>query len=75
VFFACRWGINAQGLGARDAGIALSLAFASSAAAILSMALAVVDAGLLLLVRGSRRLVALALLLSLAPLAFLALSR
>jgi hypothetical protein len=75
VFFFCRWGINAERLGGHDAGVALSLAFAASALAYLSVALAAADVTLLLFRKGGRPQVAVALLLSLVPLGFLALRR
>ena len=45
-FFASRWAINAPGLGAHDAGLALALSFANPLSVYACLALALAGAGL-----------------------------
>lgn len=74
-FFVSRWGINAPGLGARDAGLALFLSFANPLSLYASAALAVVCALLAVgaaTLRGPWRTFAWAALVSAAPVAYLA---
>lgn len=74
-FFVSRWAINAPGLGARDAGLALALSFAnplslyaSAALALVSGLLAAVSAG-----RGAWQPFAYAALVAALPVVYLAL--
>jgi hypothetical protein len=74
-FFASGWGINAEGWGARDAGLALSLSFANALALYGSAgisALAAMAALYAVVTRRRWRFLACAALVALLPLAFLA---
>ena len=74
-FFLSRWAINAPGLGARDAGLALALSYANPLSLYLGAALVLV-CGLLAAVtagRGAWRTFAWAALVAALPVAYLAL--
>jgi hypothetical protein len=73
-FFFSRWAINAPGLGARDAGLALSLSFANPLSLYASVALGIV-CGLLAVasMRGAWKTFVCAAFVSALPVAYLAL--
>jgi hypothetical protein len=73
-FFVSRWAINAPGLGAGDAGLALTLSFASPLSLYASAALAVVCALMALAAaRGGWKTLVCAAAVSALPVAYLAL--